>query len=655
MLRFLIRLVVLVVVVFAVLIGGLFLLPGDRMARIAGDQISAVLGREVELSGAVRPQLWPDLGVRTGAFSVAGFEAGDPLVSGQGLSVAVDLQDLIAGQVTVREVTLVSPVVTVETNAGGQGNWEFGGADEAGDQTSSTPELTIDRFSIQNGTLRYRDGSTRYELEQIDLAASLPEVNGPLSTNFDARMQGQRITGAAQINSMLAVMAGEPVTVALEANIGSNAMSYNGVATADGRLQGAVTANLPTPSALAQLVGTNLDLPAEVVPLAVAGQLDLSPDQVSLSDSRVTAGANTLRGAVSATLGDVPFVRGNLSAQSLDLAFLSADEGSAAPAAGFGWSREAIDASAVGMLNADVSIRAGAVDLGATQLSNAELSLTIDNRRAVAEILQARAFGGALTGRFVVNNRNGLSVGGAMEGRTVAIQALLTDIAGFERMRGVGDAQVQFLGVGQSLDAIMRSLSGEGRLTVGAGEITGFDLARLFSGADAVGSGATTIFDALGASFVIQNGVMRNSDLVVDAQVFEAAGEGQIDLGAQTLDYLISPRLEVDGQGITIPVRLRGPWASPRIYPDLEYAAEQRLKLEQDKLEAQARERLKKEEEKARARLKAEEEKLRARLEAEKQKAEDRLKAEQKKLEDRLKNEAEKALGNALGGLLGGN
>ncbi|WP_147127365.1 AsmA-like C-terminal region-containing protein [Shimia ponticola] len=649
MVRFLVRLIVLVVVMCAVLVGGLFALPGDRLARIAGDQVTAVLGRDVILSGDVRPQIFPNLGVRTGAFSVAGFEGGAPLIEGESLSVAVDLQALLSREVQVREVTLIDPVLILEQRADGTANWSFGGSDAGADASggASLTDLSIEALSIQNGTVRYSDGSgMAYAVEALNLTAALPNLDAALNVVADLRLNGQSVDVTADVTPVRGLLEGLPVTVALDASIGGNTVRYGGSLSPEGALAGDITAVLPNPTQLAALAGADAAVPAEFLPIEVAGALEATSERIALNGGTYRLGVNRLTGPASVRLEDVPFVSANLSAGALDLSFLSAEEGSASePASGSGWSQDPIDASALSALNADVQIAAQGLNLGATQMTDAALSLTVDNARVVAEITRAQAFGGALTGRFVVNNRNGLSVGGAMDGRTVAIQALLTDLAGFERMRGVGNAQLSFLGVGGNLDQIMRSLSGDGRLDIGAGEITGFDLAALFQGQEAVSDAATTIFRSLGASFAIENGVLRNSDLDVQAQIFTAKGEGSIDLGRQRMDYVIVPRVAIEGQGgIAIPVRFEGPWASPRIYPDLEYAAQERLRLETEKLEAEAK-----------ARLEAEKAKLEERLKQEEAKLEQRLKEEQNRIEDEVKDKLEDELRKGLGGLLGRN
>ncbi len=623
MLRIMSRLIALVAVLIVVLVGGLFLISGERLAKIAGDQITSMSGRKVMLTGSLRPQFFPNLGVRTGAFEIAGTSGEDPLISGKAVNVGVDLWALLSRRVDVKEITLVEPSLNLVKDSDGRVNWSAESASGGSDADGSQPsKISLASLSIQDGTIRFRDAvaGTDLLLENVDVNASMPSADAPLTTSLTLVAGGQTASADIEIASLPSLIAGEMTDVLVSSKIGRNTINYTGEASVDGRLIGQLAANLPAPSALLALAGgSETSLPAEILPIEVAGALAMAPDQIEISGGSYRFGENRLQGPVSVALTDVPFLNATLTATALNLAFLSADEGSATePVDGTGWSTDPIDASGIGLLDADISVDAASVDLGSTEMRDVSLLVTIDNARAVAQIQRAQAFGGALAGRLVVNNRNGLSVAGDMDGQTVAVQALLTDLAGFDRMRGAGNTKLSFLGVGQSLDQIMRSLSGEGSLDIGQGDITGFDLAALFGGSDAVGDRATTIFQSLDASFVITDGVLKNNDLIVAATLFEALGQGEIDLGGQRLDYLLNPRVfETEAtRGLSIPVRIEGPWAKPRIYPDLEFVAKERLRLEQDKVEAKAK----------------------VRLKEEKQKVEDKVK-------DKLENELRKGLG----------
>jgi AsmA protein len=199
----------------------------------------------------------------------------------------------------------------------------------------------------------------------------------------------------------------------------------------------------------------------------------------------------------------------------------------------------------------------------------------------------ATLFSGQLNGQVVANNRNGLSVGGNFKAEGIDVQQALSTLGGVERLTGTASASLEFLGVGQTEDAIMRSLSGKGDIAVGKGVISGFDLNRLMGRGE--GSGGTTVFNSLTASFTMDGGNLTNNDLLMSLDNFRADGAGRVGIGARDIDYLFTPvALRANsGEGIAVPVRIVGPWSDPSIRPDLtkviEAAAEGKLKdLEND-------------------------------------------------------------------------
>ena len=137
-----------------------------------------------------------------------------------------------------------------------------------------------------------------------------------------------------------------------------------------------------------------------------------------------------------------------------------------------------------------------------------------------------------------------------------------------------------------------------------------------------VSTGGTTVFDSLSASFTMDKGNLFNSDLLLKLPALSASGEGRIGLGPRDLDYLFTPQIDTinGGKGLAIPVRIRGPWASPRITPDMEKAIDLNLKAEKEK---------------ARAEL---EKKVTDKLGVEKNEGESTEDAIKRKLEDEVKN-----------------
>ncbi|MCR9112882.1 MAG: AsmA-like C-terminal region-containing protein, partial [Rhodobacteraceae bacterium] len=262
-----------------------------------------------------------------------------------------------------------------------------------------------------------------------------------------------------------------------------------------------------------------------------------------------------------------------------------------------GWSKAPIDASALGLADGEVALVADSVDLGALKLGKLRTLARLDRSRLVFDLRELRAYDGLITGEFVMNNRSGLSVGGKIAADDINLQTLLRDAMDITRLEGSADGEVQFLGVGQSMHAIMNSLSGSGAFKTGRGVISGFDLDRLMRSGD--GTGGTTVFDTLQATFTMDKGNLYNDDLGLSLPRASATGAGRVGLGARDIDYVFTPRLlDGGGSGLAIPVKIRGPWANPRITPDLEAAIDLNFKEEKQELERKAREEVEREVEK---------------------------------------------------------
>ena len=114
--RLLTRLLGLFLLILVLFFGSIFLLPGERIARIAADQISAQTGREVSISGDAKISFWPVLGVATGPIEVANasWSKHGPLLTADSLKVGVDVKSLIAGSIRITGLEAVRPEILLE-------------------------------------------------------------------------------------------------------------------------------------------------------------------------------------------------------------------------------------------------------------------------------------------------------------------------------------------------------------------------------------------------------------------------------------------------------------------------------------------------------------------------------------------------------------
>jgi AsmA protein len=391
--------------------------------------------------------------------------------------------------------------------------------------------------------------------------------------------------------------------------------------------------------------------------LTDAGSVHLRGGTLRLDETVLAVDADLTQGE------DRPKLVAKVVAGALDLQAALGQSGGGAGGGGMqseGWPKDRIDVSGLAALDAEVSLKADGINLGLASFGPTALRLTIDRARAVFDLARVKAYGGEINGQFVVNGRKGLSVGGDLAFNGLALQPLMADFAGYERLVGTGDLRLKFLGSGASVDAIMQGLEGSGSLALGRGEILGLDIGGMLRTLDAryVGAGQKTIFDALTASFTIAAGELQNDDLVLEAAFAKVTGEGRLGLGARTINYRLRATALVDAAGeagITAPILIRGPWANPKISLDLEALAREQLEEEAKALEAAAKARAAELEAEARAKAAEAEARARAKLEEEL----GVVQGQGETLEDAVKRRGEEVLtdeaARALEKLLGGN
>ncbi|TCM80979.1 AsmA family protein [Rhodovulum steppense] len=661
--RWIIRLVLALVVLAGLMVGGLFLLPADKVAALVQDQVRGATGRELTMSGRLTPSLWPEIGVATGPVTLSNAEWSDagPMLAAEGLSVGLDLKALIGGEIVIREIVAQSPRIVLERAADGRANWDFppraaapatagpGGAGKAG------RGFTLDAGRITDGSFIYHDraAGTRTELAGVDATLALPQQDGPARIDLAAVLNGQKLAATARIARVDDFIGGAVSGLVLDATLGNARAGFDGRAgLAPLSAEGALDADLADLRAIFAALGQ--PAPAGIGrQLGLKGQIAYSPDgTIRLREGVLRQDGNVISGAADLALSGKPRLTGQFTAGALDLSALTggsgggSGSGTGGKARDDGWSTAPIDLSALGALDAEVTLAAQSVNLGATRLGPTRIAATLTDRRLVLDLREVQAHGGRITGNLVLNGRGGNSVGGDLTVAGIAMQPLLRDLVDYDRLIGQGDLRLQFLGSGGSMAAIMQGLSGSGALRLGKGELRGLDIAGMIRTLDLgyVGEGARTIFDGITASFTIDKGVLRNDDLALAAPLVTATGAGKVGIGARTLDYRLLSRALAGSEGdkgLRVPLLITGTWANPRYRLDLDSIARERLELDEQKKAA---------EEKARAAAKKAEADAKERAARELGLRTD----EGERLEDaarrKLEDEAKKGLRKLLGG-----
>ena len=287
--RWIFRLIGLVVVIVLILVGGLFLVPTERIAAIATQQFSQMTGRELRIDGSVRPTLWPNLGARIEGVRIANpdWAEGDAMVTAEAVDVGVDLAALWGGAVRVRGFELSGARVTLERGADGRVNWDFGMGGQAADAAAAPdagasgglPAVGIDRAEIRDMTLRYIDraAGTDIRVEGVTLVLAMPEAGGAADLTLSADTAAGAVTAAMQVGSVENLIAGRVTPLAAHVTGEGTDFRFDGrlgltPLAAEGRVEGRI-ARLAPLLALAGQSGAE-PLPEAARPLALAGQVD---------------------------------------------------------------------------------------------------------------------------------------------------------------------------------------------------------------------------------------------------------------------------------------------------------------------------------------------------------------------------------------------
>ncbi len=591
----LIRKLLLAVLVFVVLVvAGLFLLPKERIAKVASAELSKALGRDVVLSGDLGISLWPVLGVKTGTVRVAAPDwAGDaPLLQAEALNIGVSAAAALKGDVQIKTLELVSPEITLVKATDGRESWAFG----TGDSGESNPrEVSLESAQLRDATLVYEDraAGTRERLSALNASLSLPDFSGPATLKASAIRGKAALALDATLSNVSGLLSGKLVGLNAQVSAPGGTLAFDGQVSKTLDAQGALNISAKDTGKFLAALGLDASAP----PKGLGQTLTLKANVVyaggkvvNLRSMVLGLDQNSLEGDVDIRLnaGDRPLITAKLRAGALDFAALASEGGSGE--ASTGWSKTPIDAGGLAAVNANVRLTAASVDFGMVTLGATDMSVALDRSRGVFTLNKAQGYGGTVVGEFVLNNRNGLSVGGNLSVLQADVKPLLKDLSGVERLSGKGDGQIRFLGSGASLHAIMNSLGGSGGMAMGQGAISGFDLDKLMKTGS--GTGGTTIFNTMGASFDIKGGVLTNDNLNMALKNYKTTGKGRVGLGARDIDYTFVPTAlnARSGKGLAIPVRIKGTWDNFKILPDLKGALDLNFAEEKAKAEEKVKE-----------------------------------------------------------------
>ena len=617
--RWIIRGLIFIVIVGIVGMTALFAIPADEITQRVLSRVSEQTGREVVIRGAVRPRLFPVIGIRAEDIEIGNpdwVEEG-PLVVAQALDVGVAWAPLLRGEIHLRTAELNGPRLILVRGEDGRVSWAAQSetppatqpvpeGDRASETGGGSGRIAFDEIVITDAALLYVDrvAGQVLEYDPVSLRVSTPDRSGVVDIRATVDHREGAVTLGLALGSLEALQTGDLTDVGLVLDWPGGSAEFNGRAGLLPVIEGTMAVEADTLGPLFELAGQ----PEPPIPaglgrdsLRLASAITLSETgSLHLRDTVATLDENQLEVELDLIPGEArPLLRGNVNLGSFamgDSAPGDASGAGAAPpaqAAASGWSDAPIDASALFALDTDLTVTAERVTLGDMSVEALTAGIATEDGRSVVDLDYASVLGGAVAGQLVANGRGTFSARANLELSDILLSEAITAATGFERLQGTGSGQISLLAQGTSLAALMRDLDGEGALSFGPGAILGLDIAGMIRNFDAgfQGEGARTVYDGVAASFTVTDGLLANDDLALTAPWGAINGRGTVDLAGQRMDYLVTPGLSARDDGtarVNVPVRIEGPWNDLSFRPDLEALAAQELSEEIDALEEAA-------------------------------------------------------------------
>lgn len=295
-------------------------------------------------------------------------------------------------------------------------------------------------------------------------------------------------------------------------------------------------------------------------------------------------------------------------------------EAAAAGKGSAGKPEQVLDFSALKGLRASGTVRVGALKLANLRAQNLRLEAKAGGGRLDLNPLTASLYEGAMSGSASLIAAAAPQIALRQNLAGVSVGPLLKDAIGRDLLEGRGSVALDVSGQGATLSALKKALNGSAALNLSDGALKGINIGETIRNAkarlgalkgettQASNAAEKTDFTELKASFAIRNGIAHNSDLSLKSPLVRLGGEGDINIGADSVDYLARATLVAtaagqggkdvsDLKGVTVPVRISGPFTALSYKLDFNAmvsgAAQQKIEEKKAEIKSKAQDTLK--------------------------------------------------------------
>ena len=537
---------VIIIAVLLLVIG----IPSGFLTSAVQARIERETGYRLTIAGATRIGLWPSFNVTLNDVTLAPpkDQDGANRITVGSVQADVTLASLWSGHPQVTELVIARPVLHVPLlrERTGPANAATKPSATAGEADASTP--AIDRVTVTDGAIEFANLRDRVQnrIEGINVTATI---------GGDRKL---KVSGSARAG-------GHPLKLDLSATVPAPPLERQNIP---------VELTFEAPGALQ-------------APLSAKAEVRLNGSIVMINGLSGALGNGAFNGWASVDTASKPLVKVDLDFQHLDVA-VTPENAASSDQQGLqhAWSNASIDLTGLNYVDAQVRISAAELSIGQARLAPVAIDAALAGGVLKARFSNLGAYGGQANGDVIVD-ASAASPNYTLRADLAGVQALpvLRSAADFDKLDGKLQAKLALRSTGLSQRAIMSNLSGTVFAVFQDGAIKGLNVAQMIRSLTAStlsgwqeGQEQATDLTQFSASFRLERGQATTTDLNLVGPLVRVTGAGTIDLGQQALSFRVEPKLVMttEGQGRTsdpvglgIPVMIDGPWAQPRIYPEM--------------------------------------------------------------------------------------
>jgi AsmA protein len=537
---------VIVVIALLLVIG----IPSGFLTSQIQARVERDTGYRLTIAGSTKIGVWPQLNVTLNDVTLQNTRDrdGSSRVTAGSIEADMTLRSVWTGNPEITELVITRPVLYVpllrERSAAPAPSSKP--AATAGAADASTPQ--IHRVTIVDGAVVFSNLRDRVE---------------------------NRLDG---INADVLVSADRNIKFGGSARAGTRPLTFE------------IKAALPAQPLERQNIPTELTLEARDLlqaKLSAKAELRLNGSIVMINGLTGALGDDAFNGWASVDFASKPVVKLDLDFQRLDIAMAkAADTSQGAQSSQQPWSNATLDLTGLNYADAQARISAAEINIGQTRFAPAAVDATLSSGVLKAGFSNLGAYGGQASADLTVD-ASSANPTYALQTDLTGVRALplLQGVADFDKLDGRMQAKIAVKSTGTSQRAIMSGISGTVFVVFQDGAIRGLNVAQMIRGLTVnTQSGwqenkeQATDLSQLSASFKIDKGQATTYDLNLVGPLVKMTGVGTIDLGTKQIGFRVEPKLVLttEGQGRTaepvgfgIPVIVDGPWAQPRIYPEM--------------------------------------------------------------------------------------